>query len=354
VDEGYTDDGHDGGKDDFTDGQLYLSGNVYLRWKLEDVPNPLTGEGEAGGEAPSIPHKESHEKSTHVTRCGETEEQMFIKKIELSTVVVGSWEVKNIPHSTQDMEMADNAGKAIKTSYHAFLTILGSTAYSVLSKFFTVGEILMDAWQLKDRVINISHVTGPDPSEISTGGEAQLNNEVIQPVTPNMLIIGKTTTALDFGNHYKMPRDKFTEQLALVEEVENERWKLWYPQCAAAYLPYHSAREALPRDNAQVGDICLLNTPAKFGTRKFQIGRITRVMPDNNGVVRTVEIEMRPRNARETLLPYKSKVLVRQTVTIQRLVLLYRKGETDEIKCDDLAKPTVSTEVNDEFYCENI
>jgi hypothetical protein len=63
---------------------------------------------------------------------------------------------------------------------------------------------------------------------------------------------------------------------------------------------------------------------------------------------------MRPRNARETLLPYKSKVLVRQTVTIQRLVLLYRKGETDEIKCDDLAKPTVSTEVNDEFYCENI
>ena len=77
-------------------------------------------------------------------------------------------------------------------------------------------------------------------------------------------------------------------------------------------------------------------------------------MPDGHGVVRTVEIDMRPRNTRETLLPYKSKVLVKQTVTIQRLVLLYRQGETDEIKCDDLAKPTVFTEVNDEFHCETI
>ena len=112
--------------------------------------------------------------------------------------------------------------------------------------------------------------------------------------------------------------------------------------------------DALPRDNAHVGDICLLNTSAKFGTRQFQIGRITRVMPDINSVVRTVEIEMMPKNTRETLLPYKSKVLMKQTITIQRLVLLYRQGETDEIKCDDLAKPTVFTEVNDEFHCENI
>ena len=53
-------------------------------------------------------------------------------------------------------------------------------------------------------------------------GVRDLDNEVIQPVTPNMLIIGKTTTAPDFGNHYEMSKDKFTEQLALVEDVENE------------------------------------------------------------------------------------------------------------------------------------
>jgi hypothetical protein len=102
-----------------------------------------------------------------------------------------------------------------------------------------------------------------------------------------MLIIGKTTTAPDYGNYYEMSKDKFTERLALVEDVENEWWKLWYPQCAASYLPYHSGREAMPK------------------------------------------------NSRDPLLPYRSKELVKQIVTIQCLVLLHRRGETEEIELEN-------------------
>jgi hypothetical protein len=97
-----------------------------------------------------------------------------------------------------------------------------------------------------------------------------LDNEVIQPITRYILIIGKTATAPDYGNHYEMSKDKFTERLALVEYIENECWTLWYPQCATRYLPYHSGRVAMPRDNAQVGDVCLLKTPTKFGKEKFR------------------------------------------------------------------------------------
>ena len=63
---------------------------------------------------------------------------------------------------------------------------------------------------------------------------------------------------------------------------------------------------------------------------------------------------MRPKHSRDPLLPYRSKELVKQIVTIQRLVLLHRPGETEEIELENLAKPKELFDVIDEFHNEDL
>jgi hypothetical protein len=62
---------------------------------------------------------------------------------------------------------------------------------------------------------------------------------------------------------------------------------------------------------------------------------------------------MRPKHSRDPLLPYRSKELVKQIVTIQCNVLLHRPGETDEIELESLAKPRELIDVIDEFHNED-
>ena len=51
------------------------------------------------------------------------------------------------------------------------------------------------------------------------------------------------------------------------------------------------------------------------------------VQPDEHGVVRTVEVCLRPRNRGEKCLPYRSKPAEVMTVGIQRLVLIVPNEE---------------------------
>ena len=46
------------------------------------------------------------------------------------------------------------------------------------------------------------------------------------------------------------------------------------------------------------------------------------MFPDDQGVVRTVNVKMRPRDNRDKALPYKAKAPVVMNVGVQRLVLI--------------------------------
>ena len=54
----------------------------------------------------------------------------------------------------------------------------------------------------------------------------------------------------------------------------------------------------------------------------YRVGRITQTHPDSSGLVRTVTVEYRKRDVREDPMVYKSKPLVKEEMSVQRLVLL--------------------------------
>ena len=80
--------------------------------------------------------------------------------------------------------------------------------------------------------------------------------------------------------------------------------------------------------NVKEGDICNVTYKGKFNAPGFRICIIRRLYPDAHGVVRTVEVELRPRRAKEAALPYVYKSSL-MTVAVQRLTVLWPHDEVD-------------------------
>ena len=83
-------------------------------------------------------------------------------------------------------------------------------------------------------------------------GVRALDEEVGVPVTPNMLLLGKTSSAPDMSNSYGVSVDRFTNRLGYTEQVEEEWWKLWYTQCAAGLIFYRRGTNFVPRASVEM------------------------------------------------------------------------------------------------------
>ena len=76
------------------------------------------------------------------------------------------------------------------------------------------------------------------------------------------------------------------------------------------------------KGNINIGDICVHKHQRKIGLGSFRLCRVVRTFPDEDGLVCTAEVEVRPKNKRVPTLPYVSKILVKHIVMIRRLVKL--------------------------------
>lgn len=65
--------------------------------------------------------------------------------------------------------------------------------------------------------------------------------------------------------------------------------------------------------------------------------------------LRLIEVDMRPTSKKEPAMPYRSKKLVTQTVSKQRLALWHRPHLNPELEEEVLSSPAVYQEVEDEF-----
>ena len=54
----------------------------------------------------------------------------------------------------------------------------------------------------------------------------------------------------------------------------------------------------------------------------YRLAKVTGVYPDDQGLVRTVQVSFRKRNRKEPLGEYRSKPLVSKKVSVQRLTLI--------------------------------
>ena len=105
--------------------------------------------------------------------------------------------------------------------------------------------------------------------------------------------------------------------------------------------------------NLVVGDICFLMTKNNLGSPAYRLCRVVECFPDAKELVRSVKVEMRPRDSRDVGLPYVSKGLLTQIVSIQRLVLVLPLAE--QRSSQDVTVNTVEAYVDwpITFSCES-
>ena len=146
---------------------------------------------------------------------------------------------------------------------------------------------------------------------------SQDQNEEIQPLTPNMLLIGRSdmdSKSPEYDLDISLPK-----RSAYVQNLVDKWWSLWIKQVWPHLVPCKKWRSV--SRNLAVGDVCLLSFPGAL-TGKFKLVRVVEIHPDGNGIVRTVSINIRKSNTREKPTEFFKNSMIKEKVGIQRLIVI--------------------------------
>ena len=152
-----------------------------------------------------------------------------------------------------------------------------------------------------------------------------MSKKIICIITPNQLLLGRTDDegpVLDYTAD-----DKFTTRLSYVSQVYSCWWDRWIKRVLPTLIPVKRWKEK--KNNLQVGDVVMMLYPGNIKS-DYRLAKVTNVHPDPKGLVRTVTVSYRKRDSRENAKAYKSKSLVSEKVSVQRLSLLVRSCEQVE------------------------
>ena len=155
------------------------------------------------------------------------------------------------------------------------------------------------------------------------------NDGYILPITPNMLLLGRTSTSPPQNFILDEDSSRFTKRIKFIQQLEQTWWEIWYSQVWDTLFPRATWKER--KDNLEIGDICLRGWSNQLGKGRYILCRVVAVFPDDNQLVRTVEIEYRPQDSREPTLPYKSKQLIRQKTSVQKLCLISKAADVKSL-----------------------
>ena len=79
----------------------------------------------------------------------------------------------------------------------------------------------------------------------------------------------------------------------------------WLAQVFPDLVPRSKWKQA--ERNLQVGDIGLIKYDKALGSDSWRLARIARADPDEDGLVRTINVEFRPRHVRDKGKKYRTK-----------------------------------------------
>ena len=114
------------------------------------------------------------------------------------------------------------------------------------------------------------------------------------------------------------------EYLTNVEEAQAEliqEWrKKWLAQVFGDMVPRSKWKQE--HQNIMVGDIGHVRYEQKLGPDNWRIARVATADPDEDGKVRTIVVEFRPRHKADAGKPYKTKKPDKMELAIQRFAVL--------------------------------
>ena len=160
-------------------------------------------------------------------------------------------------------------------------------------------------------------------------GLKTLTEQDLVPLTPNCLLLGRTSTRVAALDDADYSVEDYPRRLRYCQELLQFWRREFEKQVFYNLLPYQRYKDTKRFRNLQVGDVCLLSYPGKI-QEKSRYCRVDAVHPDEDDVVRNVTISLRSRCAREKLLLYKSRQPMKMVVGVQRLVLVCPSEEVQQ------------------------
>ena len=112
--------------------------------------------------------------------------------------------------------------------------------------------------------------------------------------------------------------DKVLTRLAYVQKVEQAWGKKWIKSVFPTLLPNNKWRNE--ERNLNVGDVVMIKFP-RMKVAEYKLGRVVKVHYDRNGLVRSVTVNYRVKDAREDNYVCKPR-LKEEIMGVQRLVCL--------------------------------
>ena len=109
-------------------------------------------------------------------------------------------------------------------------------------------------------------------------------------------------------------------QVARVDALVRQWWNRWQQAAFELFAP--RKRWMKQHRNMEEGDIVLLKGEPKLGSPSYRLGKVVRVSPDEDGVVRTATVALRDRRRRGQQLAVREVPMA-----AQRLAVLLPLGE---------------------------
>ena len=98
------------------------------------------------------------------------------------------------------------------------------------------------------------------------------------PITPNLLLLGKTSSEVQDEERYEEGPDKFTKRQKHMEELLSLWWSMWYAQVFDSLFPFNKWKEE--KRNLEIGDVCLVKYDQKVGRADYRLCKVGEVDKD--------------------------------------------------------------------------
>ena len=175
--------------------------------------------------------------------------------------------------------------------------------------------VILSFSELNTLCARISYSMNSRPLGLNNVSHTSQQEDFISVITPNQLLLGRSAEAAP-PLEYRETDGKFTRRLAYVSSVYNSWWTRWISQVLPTLVPMRRWRKV--KKNIKVGDVVMIDS-SNVMKDEYRVGRVEDVHPDSAGLVRTVTVVYRKKDARENPAEYRSRKLVREKMAVQRL-----------------------------------
>ena len=147
--------------------------------------------------------------------------------------------------------------------------------------------------ELVTLLTKIAYTVNSRPLGLQNVSQASNQEDVMLPLTPNMLLLGRSSNfspSMEFSGD-----ERFCTRLAYVSQVEKEWWDRWIRSVLPTLFCYRKWKSK--QKNLEVGELVMLRYPGNFKD-DYCVAKVTAVHPGEDALVREVTVSYKKRACR--------------------------------------------------------